>query len=152
MDGLKRVYGNVSQFEICRHLESAEDSNANQNQLYDTINLKQNNASIIEAHATRREGDAIILFTVVSSITVSRHFFLASMEFCSSELERPLSFFSSIFRMNVVEIAQGSKATLARAMSFIGEIIKFCTQILSCLTSPVPLPILVTSIALLFAF
>jgi hypothetical protein len=44
---------------------------ANANQLLDTINLKQNNASIFEAHATRREGEAIMLFTIISSIIVS---------------------------------------------------------------------------------
>jgi hypothetical protein len=40
-------------------------------QVQDAINLKQNNGSLFEAHATRREGEAIMLFTLVTSIFVS---------------------------------------------------------------------------------
>jgi CorA-like Mg2+ transporter protein len=52
--------------------------------LQNTISLKQNSASIFEAHATRREGEAIMLFTLVSSTFL------------------PLSFFVGVFGMNVV--------------------------------------------------
>lgn len=39
--------------------------------LKDTIDLKQNNASVFEAHVSRRAGEAVLLFTIVSSIIVS---------------------------------------------------------------------------------
>lgn len=37
----------------------------------DTIDLKQNNASIYEAHSSRKETEAIMVFTLVSSFIVS---------------------------------------------------------------------------------
>ncbi|KAF2452604.1 hypothetical protein BDY21DRAFT_358573 [Lineolata rhizophorae] len=69
-------------------------------ELKDTIELKQNNASIFEAHATRSESEAIMLFTLVSSIML------------------PLSFFSSLFGMNVIEISEGSRVSLGVALSY----------------------------------
>ncbi|KAF2178904.1 hypothetical protein K469DRAFT_801924 [Zopfia rhizophila CBS 207.26] len=65
----------------------------------DTIDLKQNTASIFEAHVTRREGEAIMLFTIVSSIFL------------------PASFFASLFGINGIQVTPGSSVSAGAAMA-----------------------------------
>jgi Mg2+ and Co2+ transporter CorA len=78
--------------------------------LRDTIALKQNNANIYEAHESRRESEAVLVFTLVSSFML------------------PLSFFTSIFSMSVREVDGVSNITLAQAMTYIGELSPFDRQ------------------------
>ncbi|KAK3368540.1 hypothetical protein B0H63DRAFT_488660 [Podospora didyma] len=69
--------------------------------LQNTINLKQNSGSLFEAHASRKEAEAIMVFTLVSSCIL------------------PLSFGTSVFGMNVAELSGENPVSLGVAMLYI---------------------------------
>jgi hypothetical protein len=74
------VYGMVGEANLIsesvrKNQERREDASSSDlhMQLQSTINLKQNSGSLFEAHASRKEAQAIMVFTLVSSCVVSSH-------------------------------------------------------------------------------
>jgi Mg2+ and Co2+ transporter CorA len=72
-------YHHITPSEVKEDIEGMiEDSKSVQSAINTLLDLKQKEATILEAQATRRQSDAVMVFTVVTIIFVSSHKFLAN--------------------------------------------------------------------------
>jgi Mg2+ and Co2+ transporter CorA len=80
-------------------------------QVNDLIGLKQQQASVIQAYQaiqqgeeTVKQGKAIMLFTVMTIIFVKPIFYMHTLLSINISFQLPLSFMTSVFGMNAIEL------------------------------------------------